>query len=278
MNDINAEQLHNKLLKIVKDFHSFCQEHNIRYYILGGTALGAVRHNGFIPWDDDIDIGIPRDDYDRLINLIDYLPDNLTCKYYKNTQHSPMHYIKIVDKNTTLIEKFYNYIVEGIYIDVFPLDGAIKDDASDIKRRKKIYSLFNKICWKCNTEYKKGILRKCYKLYCRLFNIDKMHHKLENLMTKVDFGKGDSVANFMGAYREKECVDLDCFGEPVLYKFEDTYLFGPSDIHKYLGCLYGDYMKLPPENERVLHHSFLFLDLEKPFEKFLDENKGKNYF
>ena len=263
--NIDSKTLHERLLSMVKQLHEFCVAHNISYYMLGGTALGAKRHKGFIPWDDDVDIGMPRKDYDTFISLRDELPDNLEISYYLNTKNSPMHYVKLVDKNTTLIEKFYNYLVEGLYIDIFPLDGAFKNNRKDIRRRKKIYSLFQRICWHCNTEKKKGLLRKTYKLYCGLFNLTKMHRKMEKLMTKVPCESGDSIANFLGAYKDKECVPIACFLEPTLYKFEDTELYGPKNIEQYLTCLYGDYMKLPPVEERVFKHGFAYLNLDLPY-------------
>ena len=113
--NIEAEVLHNRLLSMMKSFHNFCEDNNIRYYMIGGTALGAIRHKGFIPWDDDVDIGVPRPDYEKLLTLESQLPKGLEFLYYKNTSESPVHYVKLVDSNTTLIERFYLNLSLSIY-------------------------------------------------------------------------------------------------------------------------------------------------------------------
>ena len=122
--DIDVVELHSRLLNMAKSFHKFCQENGLNYYILGGTCLGARRHKGFIPWDDDMDIGMPRKDYEKLIELQTSLPYYLELRYYENTPNSPMHFIKLIDNRRTLIEPRYNDYVEGLYIAIFTLDSA----------------------------------------------------------------------------------------------------------------------------------------------------------
>lgn len=271
MDSIESDVLHSRLLDIMKKFHNFCLENGINYYMLGGTALGAKRHRGFIPWDDDMDIGIPRDDYQKMILLSDRLPDGLEFRFYQNAENSPMHYVKLIDINTTLIEKNYSYYVEGLYIDIFPLDGAFKTGRKEMKRHKRIYRLFRKICWHCSTEKKKGLFRKMYNVYCKLGNLNRMHDRLEKNMTVIPFGKGDHIANFLGCYNEKECIPDKIFGKATLYDFEDTKLFGPENLDAYLTCLYGNYMELPPVEKRIYRHQYLYLDLNKPYRDYIIE-------
>jgi len=126
MSKNSIKEIQNELLIMVKDFHEFCIKYNLKYYIIGGTLLGAVRHQGFIPWDDDIDIGMPRDSYDKFVNEYSkYLPKYLECLNapYGNLKKDYL-FIKLCNANTTLIE--YDIIdrVEGLFIDIFPLDGA----------------------------------------------------------------------------------------------------------------------------------------------------------
>ena len=122
---VSAEYLHSRLLSMAKVFHAFCVENGLQYYMLGGTMLGAVRHKGFIPWDDDMDFGMPRKDYDRFLKLAEEklpAPFEVTC--YKNVAKTPIHYAKQIDGSATLVEDSYHDFVEGLYIDIFPLDAT----------------------------------------------------------------------------------------------------------------------------------------------------------
>ena len=149
----SAEQIHSRLLLMMKELHRICTENNITYYIIGGTALGARRHNGFIPWDDDVDIGMPRPDYERFSQLAqEKFPEFLELRWYKNTKHSPFQFIKLVDNRTTLKECFYDNYIEGLYIDIFPLDGVRQNSLFEQMRRKKIWSLHTMVMVNCATK------------------------------------------------------------------------------------------------------------------------------
>ena len=100
---VDAHELHARLLAMMKDFHKVCEENGIHYYI-----VGARRHKGFIPWDDDLDVGVPRKDFERLARLESALPDYLEMRWYRNTERSPFQFIKLVDNRTTFIEQHYN--------------------------------------------------------------------------------------------------------------------------------------------------------------------------
>ena len=125
MNNIDIDTLHNKLFRLLGIFHRFCESNNLNYYAIGGTALGMKRHKGFIPWDDDVDIGMPRADYDKFVFLANRLPADTEIKFYANTSDYPHHALKLIDKTTTLIENDYQNIIGGLYLDIFPLDGGI---------------------------------------------------------------------------------------------------------------------------------------------------------
>lgn len=127
--------LQEKLLGMLSWFDSFCRKNGLRYYVLGGTMLGTIRHNGFIPWDDDIDVGLPRADYEKFCDMV----SNQTYgDYVVETVHSadPAYsytYTKVFDTTTTLIENLKEKLVRGIYLDIFPLDG-IGDSEKDALR------------------------------------------------------------------------------------------------------------------------------------------------
>ena len=121
--DIRPLQL--RILKNLLAVDKVCKEHNLRYYIMAGTMLGAVRHKGFIPWDDDLDIGMPRADYDLLMaNAKEWLPKPYEAVCAENDKEYPLPFAKVQDADTTLIERMHLKYLGGVYIDIFPLDGV----------------------------------------------------------------------------------------------------------------------------------------------------------
>ena len=267
--EINVTELHQRLLNMAKVFHEICVENDISYYMLGGTMLGAVRHQGFIPWDDDMDFGIPREDYDKFISLPKTaFPKELELRFYLNTPESPMHYVKLVDNRTTLIENGYRNYKEGLYIDVFPLDGVDMETLSDKIMIKRIFFKQYMIMNHCSTVGRKGFFKVLFKGYCEIRNIDKLHDSLEKMMTRHQFSESKYVGNYLGAWGQKEIMPKEIMGKPILYKFEDTELYGSENSDKYLTNLYGDYMKLPPKEKRVFKHNFYLLDYNIPFREY----------
>lgn len=264
--EINVNELHSRLLSMAKAFHTVCINNNINYYMLGGTMLGAIRHKGFIPWDDDMDFGIPRDDYNRFISLPkEAFPEQFELRYYANTPNSPMHYVKFVDNKTTLIENGYHDYKEGLYIDVFPLDGASCKSLTDKIWIKKILFLQYLIMNHCSTTKRKGLFKRLVKKFCEIQDLNRMHQKLEILMTQRNLSESELIANLLGAWGTKEMMPKEIMGMPKLYPFEDTYFFGSSDYDGYLKSLYGNYMTLPPIDKRIFKHNYYYLDFNKSF-------------
>ena len=266
--DYSAEEIHGQLLAMAKDFHRICVENNLKYYMLGGTMLGAVRHKGFIPWDDDMDFGMPRVDYDKFISISQrILPEHYELRFYKNAANSPMHYAKFIDNRTTLIEASYTNYVEGLYIDIFPLDGAGDGSHSDKIRAKRILLKQILIMNHCTTREKKGI-RKLLKKYAQMRNIDHLHASIEKLMTAKKLSESTLIANYLGAWAEKEIMPKEIMGIPKLYRFEDTEFFGSENADIYLSRLYGDYMKLPPKEKQVFKHNYFYLNYNLPYREY----------
>lgn len=268
--DIDVTILHEKLFDMAKFFHDFCVENNIAYYMLGGTMLGAIRHQGFIPWDDDMDFGIPREDYDRFLDLSkSRFPEYYEIRYYGNTENSPMHYAKLIDNRTTLIENQYHNYVEGLYIDVFPLDGADNNTLLDIIRNKRILIKQALIMNHCMTTKKKGFRRVLFNRFAKACNLNHLHVSLERLLKKKTSVDTEFLANYLGAWAEKEMISRTIMGTPTLYDFNGVQFYGAEDYNGYLTNLYGDYMKLPPEEKRVFKHNFYYLDFNYPYRKYI---------
>ncbi|MBR2937037.1 MAG: LicD family protein [Oscillospiraceae bacterium] len=271
--DKNISPFKEKLLRILQCFHQFCVYNGLTYYIGGGTALGAARHKGFIPWDDDIDIAMPREDYERFLTLtagkLSHIyavetsgPHNADFKYA---------YAKIYDTTTTLIESAQEPIVRGLYIDVFPLDGVGYTYNDSVIYIKKILNmqnlLFAKICsLSKNRKWYKNLAILLFQLF-PFVNEKKLIAKIEAACKERAYGAYPYVANIVGNWGIKEIMRKDIFGTPTLYPFEDLFVYGPEKLDEFLTALYGNYRTLPPIEKQKSHHKFLLCDLNNSYLK-----------
>jgi lipopolysaccharide cholinephosphotransferase len=254
-------------LDILKKFIKICEENHLCYYLCGGTLLGAIRHNGFIPWDDDIDIAMPREDYNRF------------CEIYKDKYHDTddtffidlenfydVPYLLITNKS---IQVSFNVIVSTAYkyawIDIFPMDGfpknkllgAVHARSFLIKKALYMFSVFEdlpdqKYKW---SFYKRVIVKVIDKLKIhKLFNDKKKYFNLVNkFLSKYSMYKTDKCCILWGAYKYNDIFPADWFGKGVPVKFEDITANVPCNYDAYLRQLFGDYMLLPPEDKQQGH-------------------------
>ena len=267
------EELKGKLLEMFKWFHEFCKEHQLRYYAIGGTMLGAVRHQGFIPWDDDIDVGMPRDDYERLEDEMKKLSGG---KYVLETPNSSKRdflypFSKIYDTSTTVVEHTKYRIKRGVYIDVFPLDG-IGNSYDECKANyfcvKKQYDfLLARVSGvrKGRSLYKNLAVVALRLIPNFLLNDKKIQMKLVDMCKKYKFSDCEWCGNLVGAWGMREIMPKEIFGEPVLYSFETIKIYGAADADGYLSHVYGDWRRLPPEKKQVTHHDFVMCDLYRSY-------------
>lgn len=266
MNDLQR-----KLFEMFSWLTSFINKNGLRYYVVGGTMLGAVRHEGFIPWDDDIDIGMPRNDYEKLLELLKEPVDHYVIESPKSDAKDFLYsFAKFYDMNTTMTEHVRRKVVRGVYIDIFPLDGIGETYEQSLKNYKKIdrmnMFLAMKVC-----KYRKE--RKWWKNFAiflgRLIpsNVKKLTRKLDATCAKIDFDKSKYVGELMSTYRHKEIMPREIFGKPTLYKFEGITVYGPEKADEYLTKLYRDWRKLPPEDKRRSAHDFIDLDLNKSYKE-----------
>lgn len=266
-----SDELKTRLVEMVSWFHDFCQCNNLRYYALGGTMLGAVRHSGFIPWDDDIDIGMPRADYERLEELLAGKKNGKYVLETPNTEAEDFYYpfTKLYDTTTTLIENTRCRIKRGIYLDIFPLDGIGNTE----QESRNNYELVNR---KRNFLLTRtGGIRKGRSLYKNLaviaarfipgINNKKLLADVVKECRKYDYDSCEWCGNLVGAWGFKEIMPRSIMGKPTPYKFESITVFGAEDADGYLTSLYGDWRKLPPEDKRVTHHDYVMCDLHKSY-------------
>lgn len=272
MNEI--QQIELELLKI---FVAFCEKHNLKYFLVGGTALGAVRHGGFIPWDDDIDVGMPREDYDRFLELADedLTNDSTFLQTYKSDPNFIYNFAKLRKNGTTYVEYLFRYtnIHHGVWIDIFPIDGLSKDEKPNMRKmRNKIYrTWFHTLSafGRCGTRkiskkhfFKDLFANMWWYLEIFIFDLFKVQQKInDKIMKKIPYKDATYVANIQGAWFEKEIIPKAYFGEGVMTTFEDLEVRIPAMSDEFLTHMYGDYMKLPEEEKRIAKHKTDGIDL-----------------
>ncbi|MDD6302278.1 MAG: LicD family protein [Bacillales bacterium] len=280
MNDLQKVEL-----DLLKEFVRVCNENNLKYYLIGGTLLGAVRHKGFIPWDDDIDVAMPRKDYNKLMKLKDEFPSYYFLQNYKTDPHYIYNYAKLRDSRTTYIENFYvcHKINHGVWIDIFPIDAVSKKK----KPSKRFRHRFFYVWWNVYLMYLPGLFRKFHKktffkdlglnivaLLTFLGNPFHLRNKwLDYYASHRNYDESVLVANYMGNIPNKAAMPKEFFLDGIEVEFEGNKYIGPKDYDGYLTWVYGDYMKLPPEEKRVGHHYDKGFDLNKGYEEYSKEHR-----
>ena len=236
--------------------------------------LGAMRHKGFIPWDDDIDVAMPRGDYERLETLL----QGATGKYVLETPNTKSNdffypFSKIYDTETTVVENNRFRTKRGIYLDIFPLDGLGDSFEECEKNFKEVEKKFNLLLTRtCAIRKGRSFIKNAAIVAAQLIpnailNNKKLLLSLNKSCKKHKFSECKWVGNLLGDYRLREVMPVEIWGEPVEYEFEGTKMYGMEKAEEYLTRVYGDWRQLPPEEKRVSHHVFLELDLNKSYLK-----------
>ena len=259
-NKIGLNECHSRLLDIAKHFHAVCEKNEIPYYMVDGTMLGAIRHKGFIPWDDDMDFAVPRKYYNKLLHAL----ENSTYRPYrvissKNSNY-PLSYIKIEDTSTWIDDprrKGKDNLKIGINIDIFPLDDCSLNP-SKVKpyiRKKKINSIIIVALFLSflTDSWKTKIIQKLAKLIYGSKDIAYWLNCEKSLVEAVNKTGDEAFINLSSIYGERDIINKRYYGIPKLYDFEDTSFYGVDNYDVILRKIYGAYMKLPPENERFSH-------------------------
>ena len=247
-------------LDILKVFAEFCEKHELRYFLAYGTLIGAVRHQGFIPWDDDIDLHMPHDDYRALIQLFNGEMTDSPLRLVAPEDEQAVHtFVKIIDTRTVKIESNIVYPGDclGVDIDVFPLDGQPDSEQIHKKWYNKLKNLYTRILYRSLNIHYGGLKRRLGLLFFRVFD-----HKREELLKKADKLHAlypYETSCYVGCIESSFDVIRDrfkkeCFSDYQTLTFEGFPFRVPCRYHEVLTALYGDYMQLPPEEERVTHH------------------------
>lgn len=248
---------------ILKAFADYCDAHDIRYYLTGGTLLGAIRHKGVIPWDDDVDVMMPRTDYNKLLEV----SKGKISQYYSvsvlenNKAHSRL-FMRIVDDRVTYCHQYYQDKYHmGFGIDVFPIDDIPEDEAQRNKYFRKIrfwkkqFSLAQS-AWFKSTSKSRAIAKAFASIPARIMGRDFAYKKVMSVVKKYENPDSKYVGISTGVYLEKEVSKREEFLPYVEVEFEGRMYHAPQCYDKYLKQLYGDYMQLPPEEDRKRKHAF----------------------
>lgn len=272
--DIELDRLKAVELEILKEFINSCEKLKLRYFLMDGTMLGAVRHNGFIPWDDDIDVGMYRKDYEVFIHEAQrLLPDHYFLQTYETDPGSLINFAKIRDNRTTFIEVSRKNIKmnHGVYIDIFPLDFFPEDIKiqNTIENRIRIASLRIRKELNLPKNNRGSVLSETVKFLAgSVFQI-KYPKPIMAVRAKDSLYKTCSesnlIINYCGAYGRKAVVPREWYGNGRRVIFEGIETFIPEKAELYLAQVYGDYLSLPPKEKRVSHHYCTVIDTEKSF-------------
>lgn len=254
--------------------HRLCQDNGLRYYIAGGTLLGAVRHQGFIPWDDDVDVSMPRSDLRRLEQII---ADGAGGgRYALETPNSPAKdflytYSKLYDTGTTLIEKNRVNVRRGVYIDVFPMDG-IGDTMEEARKNFRPLALRHHFMASAILAPREG--RKWYKNLAvsligaipdALLDRKKLVQRFDAACAARDYDSCRIVGVLVNSQDYRWLLPKEWYGEPAIYDFEGMKVCGPANYEAYLHAGYGDWRQLPPPEKRVSLHNRLYLDMHSSY-------------
>ena len=259
-------------LEILEVIDKICQENDIQYSLYAGTLLGAVRHQGFIPWDDDLDICMSREQYERFLELwLKVKPEGYILQNKENTPEFTQSFTKIRKEHTTFLQydwergKYHT----GIFVDIFPIDRmpAKKNQRKLFYWHVMQYQLYTR---EFVPEKSNVIVRLVSKLLLSLNSKAKRKEKREKLLQKITAYNNDKSLNTvfietMNSVKVPYSENLvNCY---TMLKFENKEYMCFKDWKNYLECKFGDYMQLPPETERQWKHHPIILDFEKSYEE-----------
>lgn len=253
MRKISFEEQRTIQLQLLQQVSTFCQENNLKYFLAYGTLLGAIRHKGFIPWDDDIDIAMPRSDYERFIRTFnDAFQYSKVVDMYSNKKYG-FAFAKVHDIRTIVNETQYHQDCFGVYVDIFPIDG-IKDEMQIYKSLRLRKLLHTKKANFTQRKLSKKIINFFGKIVLFPFSVHFLLEQADKNAKKYAFGTTQKAACIVDPFGPREIVDTSVFVSTIDHEFEGNKYKIPIGYDKWLTSIYGDYMKLPPIEKRVTHH------------------------
>ena len=260
MKSLSTEECKSIQVAILDEIDAFCRKNGLRYSLAYGTLIGAVRHKGFIPWDDDIDLFMPRPDYDRFLREFKS-PDNAVLDLSGNGACVET-FVKVCRKNTVMVDRELGRSLWGVNVDIFPIDGAPEEGLEERfnqmeKKREWIFRLcpFYKVVGKGKAKW---FLKYCLKRLCypSLSGCVEVKRAIENELRAVSFGETPLAGAYFGDDGIREFMPTEWFQEYTTLEFEGKPYSVLTHRHDYLTRLFGDYMQLPPEEQQVTRHNY----------------------
>lgn len=254
---IDKTEMQKIQLDILDDIHQFCITNNIRYSLAYGTLLGAVRHKGYIPWDDDIDLIMPREDYERFIK--EYRSDCNEVLDLSKSDACKELFVKVSKKNTIMKDCLLGRELWGINVDIFPIDNIMDNYKELLDKYHKLKKKLYRFCpYYKGAEHKKislflkNLIKRIVFLYP--YNILRIKKQINDLAQTSK--KTTKAGLLLNGYGENEFFDKELFEKYSTILFEGKYYNTISDYNKYLSQIFGNYMQLPPEEKRRSDHLY----------------------
>lgn len=267
LTELRSTQLYE--LDLLKIFRAICECEKLRYFLVGGTAIGAIRHQGFIPWDDDVDVAMPREDYDKFLLVADkYLENNIKVLSFQNDEKYEDMSMKLVNTSISYVMKTdVSQIKQNVWIDIFPIDGTSSNKVIQLFHYWGIYFLRMQLAYyymeKIQYNEERSGWKKLLIKIAQVIPVNKMINP-RNVCSKIDkhlkrypYETSAIVGNYLGAYKTQEFVNRDIFSNGIMKPFEDELFFVPKEYDTYLKHIYGNYMELPPEGKQKPKHSVI---------------------
>ncbi len=262
MKELSLQEIKEIELDILKCFHSFCVENNIRYFLSNGSLLGAVKYKGFIPWDDDVDVLVPREDYNKLISLFKDTEKHALLAFERNEKYR-YPFAKLVDMSTRKEEiNINNGVTMGIDIDIFPLDywdNDLEKAKKEVKRiNRNMFALTLTKMTKVDSHNPiKYFIKGTLMFFCKIRGGKYYIRKIIDESNKEQ-QKGSSYLGCKSwcIYNEREIISSEVFEDVIEIEFEKEKFYAPVGYDTYLRSLYGDYKQDPPLEKQKTHHSF----------------------
>ena len=266
---LSLDEIKQVELQILIEFRRICDAFGLRYYLSGGTLLGAIRHKGFIPWDDDIDLAMPRSDFNKLIEFSrSYQNDTYKFLFFSQSG-TLLPYAKFVNVKTHIDAKYAeDEMQQHLWLDIMPMDG-LPEDLNEVARIYKKAEYYRKIIGLCNAKLGEGksavkkLAKYVLKPLALIYGKDRAINHLNNLAMKYDYDSAKYVgAITWGLYGTSERMLKAEVDQTTEITFENNKFSTFSCWDSYLKGLYKDYMKLPPVEKRINHEMIAWIENE----------------
>lgn len=267
MKKLTLKEIKQTELNILIAFDKYCRDNNLTYFLCGGTLLGAIRHKGFIPWDDDIDVFMPRPDFEKFVALTGYNPiaPEYDTSFYRDTKLvADYPFVKVIDNRTKVIEKTkLEEKCTGIWVDVFPIDGFSNSHfINKLFCTRKLF--WKKLCFTYSddlskvTDIRKKIGKALVLPFLKMMGQKRLFNKHDRICRKYDYEKSTNVGCTVWGYKIREVIPKDSLFPPSKVLFEGYEFMAPAKPEVYLTSIYGDFMQLPPEEKRINHEMLAY--------------------